>query len=128
MRLQFAEDLGVIAGVDDDHNIVVILGAGADHRRAADVDIFDAIGERRTPLYRRLERIKIDHEEIDRRDAMRQHHCLVFGVFPDCQKPAMNFWMQGFDPPIQELRKAGQIGDFAGRKPSFGKCGARAAG
>src|SRR5208283_5928577 len=86
------------------------------------------IGEGSTAADRCLERIKIDHEEIDRRDAMRQHRRLMFRVFPYCQKTAMNLRMQRFHSPIHEFRKAGDIGDIADRKTSVGQRLAGAAG
>ena len=121
MRRHFGEEQLVIAGIDDNRDIVVILGGGADHRRAADVDIFDAIVERSAAGDRCLERIKIHDKDIDRRDAMRQHRCLMFGVFPYRQKPAVNFRMQGFHPSVHEFREAGQFGDLADRQTCIGK-------
>ena len=128
VRSQFAEDLGVIAGVHDDRDVAVILGGGTNHSRAADVDIFDAIGETGAPPDRRLERIEIHHEKIDRRDAMRQHRRHMFWIFPYGQKPAMDLRMQSFHPSVKEFGKPGQIGDIADRQTSIGKHLARAAG
>jgi hypothetical protein len=51
----------------------------------------------------------------------------MFRIFPYRQKPAMNFWMQGFYSPVQEFRKAGQIRDIADREASPGKRRAGAA-
>ena len=82
MRRHFCEEQLVIAGIDDNRDIVVIFGGGADHRWAADVDIFDAIAVRSAARERCLEWIKIYDKDIDRRDAVRQHRCLMFGVFP----------------------------------------------
>jgi hypothetical protein len=57
---------------------------------------------------------------------MRQHRRLVFRIFPYRQKPAMDFWVQGFHPPIQEFGKPGQIGDIADRQTGIGKRRSRA--
>ncbi len=56
----------IIIGIDDHRDIVVVLRRRADHRRAADIDILDAVIEARALRHRRLERIKADHQKIDR--------------------------------------------------------------
>src|ERR1700730_17094563 len=120
---QFGKDLGIIRPVDNNHDIVKIFRGSANHCRAADVDIFDALSKGSLTGERRLERIKIYNEEVDRRDAMRQHSRLVFGIFADRKKPTMDSWVQSFHPSVQEFRKAREIGNIADRKPdSFKLC------
>jgi hypothetical protein len=50
----------------------VVLGCGADHRRAADVDLLDA--------WLLLEWVQIADDEIDGLDAVRGHICLMARV------------------------------------------------
>ncbi len=121
MRGEFAKDFGIIATLHDDGDIVEILGGGADHRRPADIDIFDAILESGTALDRCLERIKIDDEHIDGRDGMREHGRFMFRVFPYREKPAMNLRMQSFHAAVHQLGESGEIGNLADRKARIGK-------
>ena len=44
----------------------VVLRRGADHRRPADVDVLDALVVGLAGRDRRLERVEVDHEEVDR--------------------------------------------------------------
>ena len=77
---------------------------------------------------RRLERIEIDDEQVDRRDVVGEHRRLVLGIVADRQQPAMDLRVQGLDPPVHHLGKAGEIGHVADRKPRLGERLARAAG
>ncbi len=61
-----ADESAVIGRIDHDGHVVVVLRRGADHRRAADVDVLDALLERAAARQRRLERIEIHDEQIDR--------------------------------------------------------------
>ena len=63
--LHLIEHAQVIGRIDDDGDARMVLGAGADQRRAADVDVLDASGEIRAAHRRALERIEIDGEKID---------------------------------------------------------------
>ena len=87
----------------------MVLGGGADHRRAADVDVLDAVVVAGALRHRRLERIEVDHQEIDRPDAVRRHRRRVFLVVADRQQPAMHLGMQRLDPAVHHLGKAGQL-------------------
>ncbi len=40
---EFREQRGVVAGIDQHRDVVVVLGGGADHGRAADIDVLDAV-------------------------------------------------------------------------------------
>ena len=60
----------VVGGLDHHGDTVVVLGGGADHGRAADVDLLDAGGEVGARGERGLERVEVDHDQVDRRDAV----------------------------------------------------------
>ena len=111
MLPEFGQHHGVVARFDHHGDIGVVLGRGADHGGAADVDILDARLEIGVARDRRLERIEIDHEEIDRPDAVRAHGCGVIGIVADREQPAMDRGMQRLDPAVHHFRKAGEIGD-----------------
>ncbi len=80
---EFAEQRGVIGGIDHDRDVVVVLRRGADHGRAADVDVLDAGGKIAAARDGVLERIKIDDQNIDRADAVRAHRFGVGGIVAD---------------------------------------------
>ena len=62
---QVVEHGRVIGAVHHHRHVAVVLGGGADHRRAADIDVLDAIVIGPASRHRRLERIEIDHQEVD---------------------------------------------------------------
>ena len=119
-RAAVAVELGnkrrVVLRLDHDHDIAVILGGGADHRRAADVDILDrgvVIGPLRDRV---LERIEIDHQEIDRSDAVRLERRLMLAVVANRQQSAMHVGVQRLDAAVHHLRKAGEVGHVEHRE------------
>ena len=85
MRGEFVEQRRVIARLDQYRDVVMVLRRGADHGRAADVDILDAVGEIAAARHGRFERIEIDHQDIDGADAMRAHRFGVLGIAADRQ-------------------------------------------
>ena len=125
---ELVEHRGVIAGVDHDGDIVVVLGRGADHRRAADIDVLDAgreIGAARDGF---LERIEIDDQKIDRPDAVRAHRLGVRGIAADGEQAAMHRRMQRLDAAVHHFGKAGEVGDVEDRESGLAQRLARAAG
>ncbi len=116
---EFVEDGLVIPGLDHDRDVVVVLGRGADHRRAADIDILDAVGETSAFVDGGLERIEVDHQEVDRRDAVGRHRLRVLGIVPDREQPAMHLRVQRLDPAVHHFRKSGQLRDVPHLQPGL---------
>ena len=114
---------GVILRLDYHGHVAVVLGRGAHHGRAADVDILDAGGVVGAARHRLLEGVEIDHEKVDRRDAVRFRRFPVRVVVPHREQAAMHFGMQRLHPPIHHLRKAGQVGHVANRQADIGERG-----
>ena len=81
--LQFIENGLVVARLDDDGDIVVIFGRGADHRGPADVDVLDALLEIGAFVDGGFERIEVDDQKIDLRDAVGLHRADVVGFAAD---------------------------------------------
>ena len=54
--LQFLNQGGIIGHAGDDGHVFKVLGGGADHRGAADVDVFDEMTEGRRRAGRRSSR------------------------------------------------------------------------
>ena len=123
---ELVEHQRVVARLDHDGNVGVILGGGADHGRAADIDILDAIVEARAARDGLLERIKVDHQQIDRVDVMGAHRFGMRGISPDGEEPAVHGRMQRLDAAVHHLRIAGQLGNVAHRESGIAKRFARA--
>ncbi len=113
--VHLGEHGGVVGRIDHDRDAIVVLGRGADHGRAADVDILDAGVEIGAARDRLLERIEIDGEQVDRRDGVIGERLLMRLVPAHGEKPAMNFRMQRLDPPVHHLGHARDLGDVGHR-------------
>ncbi len=109
--LQALQHVVVVIGAHDDGHAIVVLGGGPNHRRPADVDILDGIVDRgvvsRDGL---LERIEVDDQQVDRFDAVFQHHVLVNAA--TAEKPAVYDGVQRFHTPVHNLREAGFLTNF----------------
>ena len=68
---QHLADTPVVIRVNDDHHVRVVLGRGAEHGRAADVDVLQRVVERGFgPGDRLPERVQVADDDVDRRYAM----------------------------------------------------------
>ena len=106
----------------------MVLRRGADHRRAADIDVLDAVVEVGAARDGFLERIEIDHQKIDRADVVRAHRLGVRGVVADAEQAAMHRRMQRLDPAVHHFGKAGEIADVEHLEPGIAQRLAGAAG
>ena len=105
----------------------VIFGGGAQHRRPPHVDLLDRFLRRAIrPRRDAGERIQVDHQQIDRRDA-------VFGGGlgirrAAAEQAAVHQRVQGLDAPAHDLREAGELAHLAHREPGRAQRGGGAAG
>ena len=106
--------------------MAVVLGRRADHGRAADVDILDAVIERSALRHGRLEGVEIDRHQIDGRDVARRHG-LAMGLAKR-QDAAVYLGMKGLYPAVHDLGKAGVVGHLDDRDPGLSKRLGRASG
>jgi hypothetical protein len=108
------ENQPVIGRIDDDRQAFEILRGRANHRRPANIDLFDDIGRRDAGLRRRLpERIQIDANEIDRRDAVLGDRGHVLGKIAPREQAAMDGGMERLHAPVEhfwEVRDGADIG------------------
>src|SRR5438034_7086084 len=64
--VELAQDVGVSFRINNHQHVVKVFGGGADHARAADVDLFDELVKGHTgPGGRLLERVEIDRDDVD---------------------------------------------------------------
>ena len=110
----------VIVWIDHHRDIGMVLGGRSDHRRAADVDVLDRLVVGGALRDGRLERIEVDHHEVDGADLVLLHRRLVRGVVAHREQAAMHLGMQRLDPAVHHLRKAGEIRDVADRSARAG--------
>ena len=110
------QHLAIIGGIDQHDDTLMVLGCRPNHGRPADIDILDRGGEISTTGDGALEGIEIAHQDIDGADAVllecRHVRCVVLAR----EQAAMDPRMQCLDPPIQNFRLFGDIGDLRDRQ------------
>src|SRR5215470_14251894 len=107
-------DRRVIIGIDDNGDVVVVLGRRTDHRRAADVDVFDRLLHRHVGFFNRLaERIEVDDDQVNRLYAVFAHLRAMLLVRAYAEDAAMNFRMQSLDATVEHFRKAREVRNVA---------------
>ena len=102
----------VVAGIDHDRHEVMVLGRGADQRRPADVDVLDGGREVGAARHRRLERVEVHHDQVDRRDLVVGHRLGVAGVGAAGEDAAMDRGLQRLHPAVHDLGEAGVVADL----------------
>ena len=123
------QHVGVPGRVDDDGDRRVVLGGGAHHRRAADVDLLDALVGRRARGHGLGERVEVDHDQVERRDAELVELGDVLGLAPVGQDPRVHGGVQRLHPAVEALGEAGDLLDRRDRDagvgdPARGRAGA----
>ncbi|MCY1238465.1 hypothetical protein D9M72_512050 [compost metagenome] len=118
----------IVGRIGDDRHIGMVLGRGADHCRAADVDVFDCgriVAALGADFF---EGIEVDDRKVDRGDAVRRHRGDVIGIVADREQAAVHARMQRLHAAIHDFRKAGQFGNVAHRQAGLRERLVRAAG
>ena len=120
MGVEIGQHGSVIGTLDDNRDVVMVLGGGADHRRPPDIDVLDAVVIAFAGRDRRLERIEVHHQQIDRLDAMADHRGLMLGMGAHGEQSAMDLRMERLDATVHHLRKARQFRHVLNREPRIG--------
>ena len=90
-----------------------VFSGGANHGRAADVDVLDKFVEGYACFGRGfLEGVKIHYHHIDRRDAVFGHGAAMFRIFAAVKDSAMHLGMEGLDAPVEHFGEAGEFGNI----------------
>ena len=111
-RRQFVGDGVVVGGRRDDGDVVKILGGGADHGGAADVDVLDQFFEGHAGLGRGFfEGVEIHDHHVDGSDAVFGDGGYVLGIFAAMQDAAVNFGVKRLDAAVEHFGEAGEVGD-----------------
>jgi hypothetical protein len=94
-------------------DVAPVLGRRAYQRRPADVDVLDRFVERAIGARDRLpERIEIDDDEVDRRNAVRGECRCVRGQIATREDAAVHLRMQRLDAAVEHLREARVVADL----------------
>ena len=125
---QRREHVGVPGRLDDDGHRAMVLGGGPDHRGAADVDLLDAPLRRGAGRDRRLERVQVGHQELERLDPELPQLRLVLGVRGIREQARVHPGVQGLHPAVQAFGEAGQLLHAGDRHPGRADPGRGAAG
>ena len=127
VRIEFLEDACILRRVGDDRDARMVFRCGTEHRRSPDVDILDDLVHCAVRIRRhRFERIEIQHQQIDRADAVFGHRRVVDAGA--AEQTAVHQWMQGFDAAVHHFREAGDVTDIAHRQTSIANGFGSAAG
>ena len=111
--LHFGQYATVIGGVYHNGDPLVVLRRGANHGRAADIDVLDSGFQIAIRLCHGLfKRVQVDGDQVDGGNAVGVHHCAVH-IAP-AQNATMYLRMQGLDAAVHHFRKTGVVGHFDG--------------
>ncbi len=95
----------IVGRIHDHQDIVVVFGCRAQHRRTADIDIFNGLFEGTVRLCdRRFERIEIDHDHVDGPDPLLLHLLDMGRNRTASKQAAMNLGVQCFDAAVENFR------------------------
>ncbi len=115
---ELLEDGVVALGADDDDRERVVLRRGADHRRAADVDVLDdLLVARAEAAGGALERVEVHADEVDELDVVLRGLAQVLGVVAAGEQAGVELGMERLDAPVHDLREAGEVLDAADLQP-----------
>ena len=116
--VQFRDEAGVLRRIGGDRDAGEVLGRAAQHRRAADVDVLDDLVQGRVRIRRHpLERIQVQHQQVDRRDAVFGHHRIVGAGA--AEQAAVHDRVQRLHPAVHHFREAGGLADVLHREPGL---------
>ena len=97
----------IVGGIDDHEHVAEVLGGRAHEARPTDVDLLDEVVHRQFRLRRRLrERVEVDDDEIDERDAVLRDRREVVRAPAPGQDAAVDLRVQGLDAAVDHFRES----------------------
>ena len=110
--LHLGEQLIVVLVAGDHGDAGVVLGGGADHARAADVDVLDHdLILDPAPAGDLLERVEAAHDHVDGLDAVLPDGRHVLRYVAAREDPGHELGVHRLDAPVQHLREARDLFD-----------------
>ena len=104
--LHLVDKLGIVTGVGHHGDKAVVFRRSPDHRRTADINVFDAGRVIAALGHGFFKRVQIDDQQVDRVDPMGGHCQKMLIIIAQRQKPAMHIRMQRLDPPVHHFGKS----------------------
>jgi len=109
VQLELVDHQHVVVRVHDHGHAVVVLGRGADHGGAADVNLLDGLVPGRVRLgHGLLKRVEVDHDHVHHLDFQLLEGRLVLRRALG-QDAAEDLGVQGLEPSLQALRESGDL-------------------
>mmetsp|Transcript_50539 Transcript_50539/g.123252 ORF Transcript_50539/g.123252 Transcript_50539/m.123252 type:complete len:413 (-) Transcript_50539:57-1295(-) len=121
LALEVLDHPSVLLGVSDDDDRGVVLGGGADHGGAADVDVLDTHCEVAALLDVLLKGVQVDDEHVDLVDPVVRARLLVLGVAADREEAAVHLGVQRLDAPVHHLGELGVVRHIGNREAGIGE-------
>ena len=109
------EHVGVAVRRGDDRDRGVVLGGRAHHRRAADVDLLDALVGRGAGGDGLGERVEVGDDQVERLDAELDELLDVGGQPAVGEDARVHARVQRLDPAVEALGEAGELLDLGDR-------------
>ena len=103
--------VGIIVGIHNNRDRLVILRSSTNHRRPADIDLFHTFVTIRTRRDRFREGVQIHHNKLKTLNPHVFELLNMVWVSRVSQDPRMNFGVQSFDSPVEALRETGELFD-----------------
>ena len=108
----------VVARVNHDGDIGVVLGRCPDHGRASYIDVLDRVFQAAVFVGDgRFKRVEVDDDKVDRRYVVVLHHTIVDTAASEYT--AMDFRVQGLHATAHDFGEARVPGDFGNRDKIF---------
>ncbi len=102
------DQLRIVRRGDDHGHGVMVLRRGANHRRPADIDLFDRLVLGCAARDRFPERIEVRHNEVERLNVEFRERLGVLDVAQISEEAGMHAWMQCLDPSAEDLGETGE--------------------
>ena len=112
----------VVGGVDDDPDVVGVLGGGPDEGDAADVDVFKEFETVVGVGQGGGEGVEVDGDEVDRADAEVGEFGQVLGGRAAGEDAAVDGGVKGLDAAVEHFGGAGDVFNWSNRMAGGGNC------
>ena len=108
--LQLRQHVVVLVRLAHHRHVREILGRGAQHGHAADVNVGERLVQGEVAVSRHgLEGVEVDDDQIDERQVVSGGVSHLIGLVALGENAAVQAGMQGFDPAAEHLRQAGHV-------------------
>jgi hypothetical protein len=121
MGVKLSQKRRVVLDIDNRGDEGMVLRGRADHGGPADIDILHRFGVVGSGSHRRLERVEVHDQQVDRGDPVRLGRGHVARIVTQRQKPAVDLRVQRLDAPIHHLGKPGNLCHVADGDPGLAK-------